>query len=315
MTINSTHPGLQTERDVDSAPRIIPRKHPWRIVGAAAALSVLFGALYSLATNPNIGLEYIREYLFHPTTLSGVGVTIFLTVASMIVGTLLAVVVAVMRLSANPVLRYIATFYVWVLRGTPLLIQLIFWAYLGALYDKLSLGIPFTSITFWQAETSSLITPMIAALLALTINQGAYGAEIIRAGIIGVDRGQIEAAQALGMGSGRTLRRIVLPQAMRTIIPPMGNETLSMLKATSLVSVIGGLDLMTNLQHTYAQNFQVIPLLIVGCLWYLFLTTLISIPQGWLEKRYGRGTVLSSAPGFKLPKWGRAANDNPGVKR
>ncbi|MGW9550551.1 amino acid ABC transporter permease [Citricoccus zhacaiensis] len=315
MTISATHSEVSMQHDVDPAPEIVPRKHPWRLVGAAAALIILFGIAYSLLTNPNIGLHYIGEYLLHPTTLSGVGVTIFLTVASMIVGTVLAVVVAVMRLSPNPVLRYIASFYVWIFRGTPLLIQLIFWAYLGALYDTLSLGIPFTSITFWQAETSSLITPMIAALLALTINHGAYGAEIVRAGIIGVDRGQVEAAQALGMGSGRVLRRIVLPQAMRTIIPPMGNETLSMLKATSLVSVIGGLDLMTNLQHAYAQNFQVIPLLIVGALWYLFLTTMISIPQGWLEKRYGRGTTASSSTRFKRSAWGRSATITTGVKR
>ncbi|MDR7083399.1 polar amino acid transport system permease protein [Arthrobacter ginsengisoli] len=270
-------------------PKIHRRKHPWTIVGAVVALAVLGLLLYSLATNPNIGVEYIQQYLFDPMTIAGVGVTIFLTVASMIVGTAIAVVVAVMRLSSNPVLKGIATLYVWLLRGTPLLIQLIFWAYLGALYDKLSLGIPFTSVTFWTVDTSSLITPTIAALLALTINQGAYAAEIIRAGIMSVDSGQTEAAMALGMTSARTLRRIVLPQAMRTIIPPMGNETLSMLKATSLVSVIGGLDLLTNLQHAYAQNFQVIPLLIVGCMWYLFLTTVISIPQAWLEKRYGRG--------------------------
>lgn len=273
----------------DDGPKIHRRKHPWTIVGAAVALAVLGLLVYSLATNPNIGVEYIQQYLFDPMTIAGVGVTIFLTVASMIVGTAIAVVVAVMRLSSNPVLKGIATLYVWLLRGTPLLIQLIFWAYLGALYDKISLGIPFTSVTFWTVDTSSLITPTIAALLALTINQGAYAAEIIRAGIMSVDNGQTEAAMALGMTSARTLRRIVLPQAMRTIIPPMGNETLSMLKATSLVSVIGGLDLLTNLQHAYAQNFQVIPLLIVGCMWYLFLTTVISIPQAWLEKRYGRG--------------------------
>ena len=147
---------------------------------------------------------------------------------------------------------------------------------------------------FWEARTSDLINPTVAALLALTFNQAAYAAEIIRGGIISVEHGQAEAAWSLGMGPNRTMGRIVLPQAMRAILPPLGNEVISMLKATSLVSVIGGADLMTTVQYVYSQNYKVIPLLIVASLWYLFLVTLMSFPQRWLEKRYGRGTATQT---------------------
>ena len=176
-------------------------------------------------------------------------------------------------------------------RGTPQIVQLLFWGFLGALYPKIALGIPFTHIHAVSAETHTVISVFVAALLGLGLNEAAYSSEIVRSGILSVDEGQTEAAYSLGMTPGQTMRRIILPQAMRVIIPPMGNETISMLKLTSLVSVIAGNDLLTNLETAYAQNFRVIPLLIVACIWYLALTSLLSVGQFFLERRYGRGAT------------------------
>jgi polar amino acid transport system permease protein len=183
----------------------------------------------------------------------------------------------------------VAWIYIWLFRGVPLLVQIILWGFLGALYPTLFVGIPFVGVVFAHGSTSSLIGAFTAAILALGLNEVAYAAELVRAGIISVDEGQSEAAYSIGMSSGLTMRRVVLPQAMRVIIPPMGNETITMLKMTSLVSVISGQDLLTTLQKVYAQNFQVIPLLIVASLWYLALTTVLTVGQHYLEKRFGRG--------------------------
>ncbi|MCD9898946.1 amino acid ABC transporter permease [Streptomyces sp. MT29] len=215
-------------------------------------------------------------------------------VAAMALGLTLGTVIAVMRLSSNPVLRGLSSLFVWAFRGTPLLVQIIFWGYAGALYKNVLIGVPFTDVTFFQADTNSLLTPAVAALLALGLNEAAYASEIVRAGIQSVDTGQAEAAHSLGMRPALTMRRIVLPQAMRVIIPPMGNETINMLKMTALVSVIAAHDLMSNIQEVYAQNYQVIPMLVVASLWYLALVSLLSVPQAWLERRYGRGTALGA---------------------
>lgn len=274
--------------------RVLRRRHPWRQVSAVLALAMLAGMLWSLVNNPNVGVDLVLQYLTAPMILKGILVTLYLTVVAMILGVTGGVVLAVMRLSDNVVLSGIAKLYIGIFRGTPILVQLIFWAYAGAIYPTISLPVPFTDFVLWSAETSDLINPMMAALLALTFNQVAYASEIIRAGILSVDHGQTEAAYSLGMGPGRTMRRIILPQAMRTIIPPMGNDLISMLKTTSLVSVIGGQDLMTTVQFIYSENFQVIPLLIVASLWYLFFTTLLAFPQAWLEQRYGRGVASRS---------------------
>jgi polar amino acid transport system permease protein len=199
--------------------RVVKRRHPWRQISAVIALALFGGMIWSLAHNPNIGVDEIRRYLTAPIILRGILVTLFLTAFAMVLGVLGGVVIAVMRLSENKVLSSFARLYIWAFRGIPLLVQLIFWAYAGAIYPTIALSVPFTDIVLWSAKTSDLINPMIAALLALTLNEVAYAAEIIRAGIISVDHGQSEAAYSLGMGPGRTMRRIVLPQAMRTIIP------------------------------------------------------------------------------------------------
>lgn len=277
-----------------------PLRHPGRIVAAALVVAVGSFALFSIATNPNVGWSTVGEYLFARITLQGVVVTVLLTALAMLIGVLGGIVMAIMRLSENRVLSTVARLFIWFFRGTPVLVQIIFWGYLGALYPMLALRVPFTDITLWGGRTSDLITPFLAALLALGLNEVAYAAEIVRGGFSAVDRGQTEAAYSLGLSPSATTRRIVLPQAMRVIIPPMGNEVITMLKTTALVSVIAGSDLMTVLQRIYSQNYQVIPLLVVATIWYLALTTLLSIPQAWLERRYGRADRRDSSAVSRL---------------
>jgi polar amino acid transport system permease protein len=275
--------------------KAIPIRHYGRWISAAIIIFVLFSLLWSLWHNPNVDIGTIREYLFAPLTMRGIVVTIELTVVSMIIGLVGGTLLAVMRLSDNPVLAAVAWGYIWFFRGTPILVQILFWGFLGALYPTIFMGLPFTGIVFGSAETSAVIGATTAAILALGLNEAAYAAELVRAGIISVDRGQNEAALSLGMSGSLTMRLIVLPQAMRVIIPPMGNETISMLKTTALVSVISGADLLTNLQQAYAQNFKIIPLLLVASIWYLFLTSLMSIGQHYLEANYGKGFGAAEA--------------------
>ncbi|WP_060179604.1 amino acid ABC transporter permease [Streptomyces sp. IMTB 1903] len=272
---------------------IVPLRHYGRWIAALAAIAALMGVAGSLAKNDNLHWEIIGHFLFADLIFSGLVTTLWLTAASMALGLALGTLIAVMRLSSNPVLYGMSSLFVWFFRGTPLLVQIIFWGYAAALYKYVMIGIPFTDITFVQIETNSLLTPAVAALLALGLNEAAYASEIVRAGIQSVDTGQTEAAHSLGMQPALTMRRIVLPQAMRVIIPPMGNETINMLKMTALVSIISAHDLMSNIQAVYAQNYQVIPMLVVASLWYLALVTLLSVPQAWLERRYGRGTGRS----------------------
>ncbi|MET7378327.1 amino acid ABC transporter permease [Streptomyces sp. NPDC005526] len=284
----------RTSLDDDAAARsveIVPVRHYARWAAAVVSVAALAGLIGSLAKNANLHWDIVGTYLFAGLIFDGLATTLWLTAAAMALGLCLGTLIAVMRLSTNPVLYGLATFFVWVFRGTPLLVQIIFWGYAAALYKYVMIGIPFTHVTFFKAETNSLLTPAIAALLALGLNEAAYASEIVRAGIQSVDPGQAEAAHSLGMRPALTMRRIVLPQAMRVIIPPMGNETINMLKMTALVSIISAHDLMSNIQDVYAQNYQIIPMLVVASIWYLALVTLLSIPQAWLERRYGRGTA------------------------
>ncbi|MFD6364926.1 amino acid ABC transporter permease [Streptomyces roseolus] len=270
---------------------IVPVRNHGRWIAAVAAVLALVGLTGSLAKNDNLRWDVVGDYLFADLIFDGLATTLWLTAAAMLLGLALGTLIAVMRLSSSPVLYGLATAFVWVFRGTPLLVQIIFWGYAAALYEYVKIGIPFTDVTFFQVETNALLTPAIAALLALGLNEAAYASEIVRAGIQSVDPGQAEAAHSLGMRPALTMRRIVLPQAMRVIIPPMGNETINMLKMTALVSVISAHDLMSNIQDVYAQNYQVIPMLVVASIWYLALVTLLGVPQAWLERRYGRGTT------------------------
>jgi len=276
--------------------RAVGVRHPGRWV-AAAAIAVLAAMLvHSLVTNPRFEWGVVRQYLTTHQVLAGLWITIELTVIAMVIGVALGIVLAVMRLSANPLVSGAGWLYVWFFRGTPVLVQLLFWYFISALYPRLSLGIPFGP-EFVHGSANSLITPFTAAILGLGLNEGAYMAEIVRAGLLSVDDGQTEAAHALGLTRMQTIRRIVLPQAMRVIIPPTGNETISMLKTTSLVSVIAIPDLLFAVQAVYSRTFQQIPLLLVASIWYLLVTTVLSIGQYFLEQHFGRGTARQRRPG------------------
>jgi polar amino acid transport system permease protein len=277
--------------------KAIPVRHYGRWISAVVVIVVLGGLLWSIAKNRNFHWAgVVGPYLFKGFVLRGVATTLELTVLAMLIGTFGGILLAVMRLSKNPVLTTISWLYIWFFRGTPQLVQIIFWGYLGSIYHQVLLGVPFTHVTWYSTQTSSIIGGFVAGMLGLGLNEAAYASEIVRAGILSVDEGQTEAAHALGLSNGQTMRRIVLPQAMRVIIPPMGNETISMLKTSALVSVISGHDLLTNIEDVYSQNFQVIPLLVVASLWYLALTSVFSIGQYFLERRFGRGTRRTAPP-------------------
>ncbi len=270
----------------------IPVRRPGRWV--AVAILVLLGITLgnSVASNSRFQWGIIRHYLFDDRILRGVVVTIELTVAAMAIGIALGVVLAVMRLSPNPIIASVSWVYIWFVRGVPVLVQILLLYNIAALYPRFSLGIPFGP-TFVHFTSSALITPFVAGMLALGLNEGAYMAEIVRAGIVSVSEGQTQAAQSLGMTRLLTMRRIVLPQAMRVIIPPTGNETISMLKTTSLVSVIAlsPPELLYASQLIYSVNYRVIQLLLVACIWYLVLTTIATIGQYYVERRYARGAA------------------------
>ncbi len=281
------------QTDAGPAPpmKAVPVRHPGRWVGVVVIVVLVAMLVHSFLTNPNFQWDVVGQYLFSEPVLRGLRNTLILTALSMAIGIFGGVLLAVMRLSPNPVLAGAAAVYVWLFRGTPLITQLIFWNFLAALYPRLGLGIPFGP-TFVSVDTNAVISVFAASLLGLGLNEAAYMAEIVRGGIQSVDPGQSEAAGALGLSRTQTLRRIVLPQAMRVIVPPTGNETISMLKTTSLVVVIAYFELTVAVQTIYSRTFQTIPLLIVAALWYLALTSVLSIGQMFIERRFGRGFAV-----------------------
>jgi polar amino acid transport system permease protein len=264
-------------------------------IATVVMIVVALWFLYSVATNEGFGWPVVAKYLFAPGIISGLGNTLLLTLESAAIGLVLGTVIAVMRLSPIPALAVPAWLFALFFRGTPLLVQVIFWYNLAALVPTIGLILPGVGTVF-EADVNSLISPLTAALLALGLNEAAYMSEIIRAGIIGVDRGQVDAAKSLGMRPWRVLQRILLPQAMRTIIPPMGNEIIGLLKSTSLVSIIAVSDLLFAAQAIYSQNLRIIPLLIVASIWYLAATTIMSVGQFYLERYFGRGSTREVAP-------------------
>ncbi len=267
---------------------VVPRPRPWRWVGIVLVVLVAAGVVSSFVSNPNYEWDVVAEYLFDPRILHGLGVTLMLTGIGMVVATVLGLALAVMRLSDSALLRGTAGAYVWFFRGTPVLVQLILWYNLAILVPAVTIGIPFGP-TLWQAETNDLITPWTAAILGLSLNEAAYLGEIIRSGIISVDKGQTEAAHALGMGKVDTFRRVVLPQALRVIVPPASNEAIGLLKYSSVVSVIALPELLYAGQLIYARTYQTIPVLIVVCLWYLVVVSLLTLVESRLEARLGAG--------------------------
>jgi len=255
----------------------------------------------SAVTSPGFQWKVVGDYLFDTRVLEGLLVTIELTVIAMAIGIVLGVMLALMRLSPNPLVSSASWLYIWFFRGTPVLVQLLFWYSIAALYPKLALGIPFGP-AFVHPDVNTLITAFRAAVLGLGLNEGAYMAEIVRAGMISVDEGQTDAAQSLGMTRIQTMRRVVLPQAMRVIIPPTGNETISMLKTTSLASVITVTELTYAVQLIYSVNFKPIPLLIVASIWYIVCTSVLYVGQYYLERYYGRGATRELVP-TALQRW------------
>ena len=252
-------------------------------------------------TNENFNWSEQRKYALNINVLEGVRTTLWLTAAAMAIGLFLGVIVAVMRLSTNPLVAGAAWLYVWVFRGTPVLVQLLFWANIGALLPTIGIGVPFGP-EFMTWKTFDLVPSVAAALLGLGLNEGAYMSEIVRSGIISVDEGQDEAATALGFSRMQTLRRIVLPQAMRVIVPPFGNETISMLKTTSLVAYVPFYELLFAVQNIYVRTYQVMPMLIMVSLWYLFMSSILTVGQFYIERHYAKGATrnLPPTPGEKL---------------
>lgn len=275
--------------------RAVPVRRPGQRVAAVVVTFLLIFLLEGWITNPRMQWGTVGEFLFSPVIMEGLRTTLLLTALAMAVGIVGGVVLAVLRMSANPVLSRLSWAYIWLFRGTPLLVQLLFWYFLSAIVPTIGLGVPWGP-TFVEAETNVLITQLTAAVLGLGLHEAAYMAEIVRAGITSVDDGQSEAAQALGMSRGQTLRRIVLPQALRIIIPPTGNQAISMLKTTSLVFAIAVPELLTSIQGIYSRNFQQVPLLVVACFWYLVATSVLNVGQYYLERRFGRGTSRTLPP-------------------
>jgi polar amino acid transport system permease protein len=279
-------------------------RHPGRWLASAATVVLAAMFVHTLAVShvdrngermSRFGWDVIGHYFFSAPILDGLVVTLELTVIAMAIGNALGVGFAVMRLSPNPLVANASWLYIWFFRGTPVLVQLLFWYDVSYLYPAITLGIPFGP-AFVHFSSNTLVTPFLAAIFGLGLNEGAYMAEIVRAGILSVDEGQTDAAQALGMSRLATMRRVVLPQALRVIVPPLGNETISMLKTSSLASVIAVTELLRSVQNVYSATYQTVPLLMVASFWYLIVTSVLTIGQYYVERRLARGALREVPP-------------------
>ncbi|MEU6195610.1 amino acid ABC transporter permease [Streptomyces sp. NPDC047061] len=268
--------------------KAIPVRHYGRWVAAAVviAILVLIGIAFS---NADINYGIIPGYVVDGTILSGAWHTLYISVLAMVLGLVLGVILAIMRMSSNPVTSTVAWFYIWFFRGTPVLVQLLLWYNIALVFPILNLG-------FYKDEMNQVMTPFLAALLGLGLNEAAYMSEIVRAGIQSVDEGQTEASHALGMTQAQTLRRVILPQAMRVIVPPTGNEYINMLKTSSLASVVQFPELIKRATDISSTSLAVVEMYFVACIWYLFLTTIFSIVQYYIERHYARGSSRSLPP-------------------
>jgi polar amino acid transport system permease protein len=271
------------------AKETVPLRHPGRTVAAVLLLLIVANLAHSMVTNKNFQWSTVWHYLFYPEIMAGLGRTLILTVVSMTLAILLGILLAACRLSENKVLQGVAGAYLWFFRGTPLLIQLIFLYNLSALYPRLGVGVPFGGPELLGGPTNSVLTLWTVALVGLALHESAYMAEIVRGGLLSVPKHQTEAAAALGMNNLMSFRRIILPQALRVIVPPTGNQVIGMLKYSSLVSVIALPDLLYSAQMIYTQTFETIPLLIVVSFWYLLCTSILTVFQQRIERYYGRG--------------------------
>jgi len=260
--------------------RVVPLPRPGLWLGSAAVVVLAALVALSVFRNPNIRHDVVAQYQFAPAILRGLGLTVVLALLAAAIGIVLGVVLAIMRVSSSAILRVASAAYTWLVRGTPLLVQILIWGNLALLFEHVG---PF--------RTNDVLTPFVASVVALGLNEAAYMAEIVRAGILAVDRGQVDASLALGMSRALAMRRIILPQALRVIVPPAGNQFISLLKATSLVSVIAGGDLLTAAENIASANLHTIELMLVATFWYLVLTTITSVAQHFAERRLGRGSL------------------------
>jgi polar amino acid transport system permease protein len=275
----------------------IPLRHWGRWVTAIVLLALVAGLLRLVIISHFASWTVIKRFQFNASILQGLRNTLLISVLAQLVGITLGVIMAVMRLSKNPVLSVTSWLYIWFFRGTPVIVQLLFWFNgVPAVFKTFAISIPFTHVVLYHKPMVRFMTPFMAALLGLGLNEGAYMAEIVRAGILSVDQGQTEAAQAVGMRSGLVMRRIVLPQAMRVIIPPTGNEFISMLKTSSLALVVTYGELLTRTQDIYNNNLKTVDLLLVASVWYLVLTSVATVGQFYLERRFARGSARDLPP-------------------
>ncbi|MGW4286699.1 amino acid ABC transporter permease [Streptomyces sp. NPDC004673] len=281
--IEKTAGGKDTPPAAPEAIRAIPVKHYGRYVSAVVAIALLAAIVYAFSQG-KINWQAIPEFFFDDRILTGVGKTLLLTVLSMVIGIVGGIVLAVMRLSKNPVTSSIAWFYIWFFRGTPVLVQLFLWFNLGLVFEYINLGPIYKN--YW----SDFMTPLLTALLGLGLNEAAYMAEICRAGLLAVDEGQTEASHALGMSHAKTLRRVVIPQAMRVIVPPTGNEVINMLKTTSLVAAVQYPELFRYAQDIGQNSGAPVEMYFLAAAWYLIMTSVLSVGQFYIERYYARGS-------------------------
>jgi polar amino acid transport system permease protein len=298
MDSGGTPGGAEPGSRVGTQIRAIPARHPGRWVATVVVLYLVVSLIHAAATNPHLDWGVVTSNLFDWFVFKGVLNTLWLTFLSMVVGVVLGTALAVMRLSPVPIVSGVAWIYIWFFRGTPVFVQLLFWSAIAALTGPhIAIQIPLTGIALFHATTTNLVPPLVAAVLGLGLNEGAYMAEIVRAGILSVGEGQSEAASSLGMTRLKTMRLIVLPQAMRVIVPPTGNETIGMLKTTSLVgATIAYPELTYVVTQVYAVNFLIIPWLLIASIWYLVMTSLLTFGQFYIERFYARGATRTLPP-------------------
>lgn len=262
----------------------VPRRHYGRMITAALVLVALAAIIHAFVVG-QIEWDYVGEFLTVPAIMTGLVNTIIMSILAMALGITLGVIFAVMRLSDNPVLSYVSIGYVWFFRAVPAILQLLLWFNLALVFPTISIPGVFS------VQTVDIMTPFVATLLGLGIQQGAFTAEVVRAGLLSVDKGQYEAAQTIGMTRLKLLRRIIMPQAMRVIVPPVGNEFIGMVKLTSLASVIQYAEILHSAQNIYYANSRVVELLIVAAFWYLIVVTILSLIQGRIEKYFSKGVL------------------------
>ncbi|PYI66484.1 ABC transporter permease [Arthrobacter livingstonensis] len=285
----------------------IPLRHPWRVLIAVVLVLALAVFVIDAAQRDDFGWADVGKYIFDKRISQAALVTLQLTLYAMVIAIVLGLLLAIMRLSPNPVVKSVAWLYIWIFRGTPVYVQLVFWGIVSLIYPVLTIGIPF--MTPWISFHNDIFTNLfVTAVIGLALNEAAYMSEIVRAGLLSVDEGQEEASRALAMSWGQTMRFVVVPQAMRIIIPPTGNEVISMLKTTSLVAAIPlSIDLYGVSRGISAVTFTPVPLLIVASLWYLLFTSILMVGQHFIEKRFARGSGQRKAE-KSLPPVGPASD-------